>query len=273
VSSIYPHDMNSFIDTIDKAALEIEKLQKLFNKSLSKQIQAKDDREILKVVAITWFHTHRLVVISSLEESLIKHIDSNYQELLSSADKSPLRKKCFSIFKQVRADLYKLRNDNIATVAKPAIKTLDTIPNFAKVVADLDMQKILASRWDECIKCVEGDAPLAAAVMMGGLLETLLLNKINKLPTQAPVFTAKLAPRNSKTQQTLPLNEWTLRNYIEVAHELKWITQTEKDLGVVLRDYRNFIHPFKQKTYGVFLLQSDARILWELCKSISKQLI
>ncbi|MDI6803093.1 MAG: hypothetical protein QME58_04510, partial [Bacteroidota bacterium] len=157
-------------------------------------------------------------------------------------------------------------------VAKPATKTVDTIPNFAKVVADLDMQKILASRWDECIKCVEGNAPLAAVVMMGGLLETLLLNKINKLPTQAPVFTAKLAPRNPKGQ-TLPLNEWTLRNYIDVAHELKWITQTEKDLGVVLRDYRNFIHPYKQKTYGVFIQQSDARIIWELCKSISKQLI
>ena len=134
------------------------------------------------------------------------------------------------------------------------------------------MQKILASRWDECIRCVEGNAPLAAVVMMGGLLETLLLSKINKLTNPAPVFTAKFAPRNPKGQ-TLSLKEWALSNYIDVAHELKWITQTEKDLGVVLRDYRNFIHPFKQKTYGVFLQQSDARILWELCKSISKQLI
>lgn len=135
------------------------------------------------------------------------------------------------------------------------------------------MQKILASRWDECIKCVEGDAPLAAVVMMGGLLETLLLSKVNKLSNQAPVFTAKAAPKNPKTNQTLPLNEWTLRHYIDVGHELKWITQTGKDLGVVLRDYRNFIHPHKQKTYGVFLTQSDARLLWEVCKSIAKQLI
>lgn len=264
--------MSSFIDTIDKAALEIEKLHKLFKKSSSKQIQTKDDREILKVVAMTWFHTHRNVVIASLDESLLRHIDSNYQELLIGADKSPLRQKCFSIFKQVRADLLKLRNENITTLSKPVVKTVDTVPSFASVVADPDMQKILASRWDECIKCVEHDAPLAAVVMMGGLLETLLLSKINRLPKPTPVYTAKLAPKNPQGQ-TLPFKDWGLRNYIEVAHELKWITQTEKDLGSVLMDYRNYIHPFKQKAYGVFLQQSDARILWELCKSISKQLI
>ncbi len=134
------------------------------------------------------------------------------------------------------------------------------------------MRKILASRWNECIICVENNAPLAAIVMMGGLLETLLLSKINSLASPTPVYIAKLAPKNPQGK-TLPLKEWGLRNYIEVGHELKWITQTEKDLGAVLMDYRNYIHPFKQKTYNVFLQPSDARILWELCKSISKQLL
>lgn len=264
--------MNAFIDTIDKATLEIEKLQKLFKKSSSRQISSKDEKDILKAVAITWFHTHRIILIASVTENLVKHIDNSYQDILSSADKSPLRQKCFSLFKQVRTDLHKLRNENITSIVAPVAKTVDTVPNFSKLVADVEMQKILASRWDECIKCVEHNAPLAAVVMMGGLLETLLLSKINSLSSPAPVYTAKLAPKNPKGQ-TLALKEWGLRNYIDVAHELKWITQTEKDLGAVLMDYRNYIHPFKQKAYGVFLLPSDARILWELCKSISKQLI
>jgi hypothetical protein len=262
--------MNAFVDTIGKATVEIEKLQKLFKKSSTRQVQSKDDKDILKAVALTWFHTHRLVVIKFLDENLITNIDLSYKEILSIADKAPLRQKCQSLFKQVRSDLNELRNDNISSVVTPPLQTADTIPNFSNAVADTEMQNILASRWDECNKCVASNAPLAAVVMMGGLLETLLLSKINKNPT--PAYTAKLAPKNH-AGQTLPLKEWGLKNFIEVAHELQWITQTEKDLGGILMDYRNYIHPFKQKTYGVFLQPSDAKMLWELCKSISRQLI
>lgn len=265
--------MNAFIDTIDKATSELDKLQKLVSKSDSNQIRTKDEKEILKAVSLTWFHSHRPIIAGIFQETLIIHIDKNYQELLTIADKAPLRSKCILLLKQLKSDLRKIRNENITTISKPASKTIDNVPSFANVVADQEMQGILVSRWEECIKCVEGNAPLAAIVMMGGLLETLLLSKVNRLTNQAAVFTAKFAPKNPKTGQTLPLSEWTLRHYIDVAHELKWITQTEKDLGIVLRDYRNFIHPFKQKTYSVILTQNDARILWELCKSISKQLI
>ncbi len=265
--------MNAFIDTIDKTTSELAKLQNLIKKNDSKQVQTKDEREILKAVSLTWFNTHRPIINSFFQDSLIAHIDKKYQDVLSYADKSSLRTKCIDTLKQLKADLQKLRNENITMVSKPVQKTVDAIPSFSNVVADKEMQDILSSRWDECIKCVEGNAPLAAIVMMGGLLETLLLAKVNRMTNQAPVFTAKLPPKNPKTGQTLPLSDWTLRHYIDVAHELKWITQTEKDLGIVLRDYRNFIHPFKQKTYSVTLKQSDARILWELCKSISQQLI
>ncbi len=265
--------MNEFVETIDKAVLEIDKLQKLFKKSKSKQVQTKDEREILKAVSLTWFHRHRIAILKYVQEVQISHIDSEYQEQLSIADKSPARQKCATLFKQIKSNLLALRNENITTVVSSSVVGVDdTIPNFSNVVPDADMQKILSSRWDECNKCVNGNAPLAAVVMMGGLLETLLLSKINGLPNMSIVFTATLAPKNHQGQ-TLPLKEWGLRNYIDVAHELKWITQTEKDLGAVLMDYRNYIHPFKQKVYGVFLQPSDARILWELCKSISKQLL
>jgi hypothetical protein len=264
--------MNTFIDTIQKSSLEIEKLQKLFKKSTSRQVKSRDEKDILKAVAITWFETHRPIIISSINENSINHIDGSFRELLSSADKSPSRQKCILLFKQIRSELVELRTENIVSVAAHVRKTIDTLPNFSTLVADPDMQKILAARWDECIKCVEHQAPLAGVVMIGGLLETLLLSKINSLPNHAPVYTAKFAPKNPQGK-TLPLKEWTLKNYIEVGHELRWITQTARDLGAVIMDYRNYIHPFKQKTYNVFLHPTDASILWELCKSISKQLL
>jgi hypothetical protein len=120
--------------------------------------------------------------------------------------------------------------------------------------------------------CVNSGAPLAATVMMGGILEGLLLAKINQLPNQAPVFTATAAPRD-KAGKTLPLKDWTLKNYIEVAHELKWITTTAKDIGEVMRDYRNYIHPQKELSHGITLLEGDAQMLWGIAKGVIRQIL
>jgi hypothetical protein len=76
------------------------------------------------------------------------------------------------------------------------------------------MQGILSKRWQECVICVKAGAPLAATVMMGGILEGLLLAKINQLADKSPVFTAIAAPKDKKIGKTLPLKEWGLKNFI-----------------------------------------------------------
>lgn len=109
--------------------------------------------------------------------------------------------------------------------------------------------------------------------MMGGLVEGLLLAKVNSQPTLANVFTAKAAPKDRKTGNPLPLSEWTLKHYIDVAHELRWISQSARDVSVVLRDYRNYIHPQKELSHGVALSEGDAALLWEVSKSIARQVL
>jgi hypothetical protein len=69
--------------------------------------------------------------------------------------------------------------------------------------------------------------------------------RINGLTDQSSVFKAKCAPKD-KGGAVLKLREWTLSNYIDVAHELGWISDTYKDVGAILRDYRNYIHPYKE---------------------------
>lgn len=134
------------------------------------------------------------------------------------------------------------------------------------------MQMILTKRWHECSVCVKSGAPLAATVMMGGLLEGLLLAKINQHPNKTSVFSAAATPMD-KAGKALQLKEWTLKNYIDVAHELGWITKTTKDIGEVVRDYRNFIHPQKELSHGIIIETGDAQMLWEVAKSITLQLL
>src|SRR5262249_792817 len=148
----------------------------------------------------------------------------------------------------------------------------ESAPDFSPLVSDQKMQTILKRRWEECVACLNSGAPLSATVMMGGLVEGLLLARINTEPNKAAIFTAKAAPRDP-AGKTLLLKEWMLKSFLDVAHELGWISNSAKDVGSVLREYRNFIHPQKEFTHGVNLEANDARMFWDVCKNISREVI
>jgi len=78
---------------------------------------------------------------------------------------------------------------------------------------------------------------------------------------------------DKKTQKPLQLGEWTLRPYLDVGAELGWITRPAKDVGAVLRDYRNYVHPEKERVHGITLNTHDAAMFWELTKSLCHQLV
>ncbi|HTW65849.1 MAG TPA: hypothetical protein VME17_14585 [Bryobacteraceae bacterium] len=156
--------------------------------------------------------------------------------------------------------------------ARP-VATPDTPPLFTTISADPELQQLLTNRWKECVGCVEHDLALAAIVMMGGLLEGLFLVRIEGLADKAPVFQANAAPRDKTTGQTLGLKDWVLSNYIDVAHELAWISETYRDVGEILRDYRNYIHPHKEHRHKKRLSPADSRMLWEISKHVARELV
>jgi len=135
------------------------------------------------------------------------------------------------------------------------------------------MQDILARRWVECAKCLAADAYLAATVMMGGMLEALFVARANRLVDKSPLFKSKSTPIDPKTKKPLDLRQWTLAPYIDVAHEVGWITKSAKDVAVVLRDYRNYVHPEKERSHGIVLVSEDAQMFWELTKTFARQLL
>jgi hypothetical protein len=192
-----------------------------------------------------------------------------YRKVMEASHKNAARSGYVHIFKDIHDSLVNLRSANVLKLA--ASTTADTPPDFSKLISNAAMQAILEKRWAECVTCISG-APLAATVMIGGLLEGLLLARVNRENNKKPIFTAAAAPKD-RQNQPLGLKEWTLQDYIGVAHELGWITVAAKDVGVVLRDYRNYIHPQKELSHGVSLTTQDAVILWENGKLILRQLL
>ena len=86
--------------------------------------------------------------------------------------------------------------------------------------------------------CISAGANLAATVMMGGLLESLLLARINIESNKTKIYTAKSTPKDNKSGRPLPLSDWKLVAMVGVTHDVGWITKSAKDVGNVLRDFR-----------------------------------
>ena len=257
--------------SIDEAITQIETLIKVIKKSKSIQISNADERSIIKATAMSWFQNVRPKL--NITEIQLLEIDNSYKILLEASDKNVRRSKCLSEIKNLRAKIIKLRSDNILTITIHNATNTDKPPDFSVLIKDGRMKDILTRRWDECLKCIEVNAPLSSLVMMGGMLEAILLAKINSNNDKSKIFKARTAPIDKKTSKVYLLQEWTLRNYIDVAHELNWISQSTKDVGEVLRDYRNYIHPYKEYSHGIIINKSDSELFWQITKSIINQLL
>jgi hypothetical protein len=255
---------------LDDAIKRCDVLRKLLQKKTTKQVWAEDERSTIKSTSLAWFNNQSPKIAPQLAPGTLDAATRIYDGILKASDKAGGRAQYQKNLKRLRVELLDIRSKQM--LAAPGSST-DVAPNFAKLIPDPQMQDILIRRWGECVTCLHAPAPMAATVMMGGLLEGLLLARINKETNQQPIFTAKAAPKDKKTNNPLPLKDWTLKNFIDVAHELTWISQSAKDVGVVLRDYRNFIHPQKELSHGITLQSDDALLLWDVAKSISKQLL
>jgi hypothetical protein len=266
--------MNEIDEAVYAAIREAQLLRERTRKKHTTQVQG-SERDIVRATSLAWFNNHRKQMLAVFSASELAELDGLYQQVMEASHRAVLRSKYISMLKQIGDALVRLRSENLIKLSAaptPTPSTTDTPPDFSTLITDVQMQEILKRRWLECTACIAANAPLAATVMMGGLLEGLLLARINREANKASVFTAAAAPKD-KQSKTLPLKEWTLQHYIDVAHELGWISATAKDIGVVLRDYRNYIHPHKELTHGISLSKNDSTLLWEISKSITRQVL
>ncbi len=115
--------------------------------------------------------------------------------------------------------------------------------SFANELIDPSLQSVLKARYIEAKQCIE-HSPLATIMLCGSLLEGLLLGIAQKHPTE--FNKSSIAPKNKDKGKVKPFNEWTLAQFIDVAHELGYIRLDVKNFNQELRNFRNYIHPYQQ---------------------------
>ena len=258
-------------EALNSAIEEITRANGVMGRQKSQQVKSQEEKNYLKSVVYSWKRTYSPIVTTRISESDLLEVESQYTLILEATSKNAARSTYFTALKKVKEVLIRLRSNIF--VSQSSIQTLDVAPDFTPLVADQAMKDILVGRWEECRKCLNADANLAATVMMGGLLEALFVARANKMADKGPLFRVKSTPRDPKTKKPMALKEWTLSPYIDVGYELGWIRKPGRDVATILRDYRNYIHPEKERSHGISLKKEDSIMFWEITKSLVRQLL
>ena len=228
-----------------------------------------------KALAVLWYHDQHNPEVSMKAGALAKILDDhragtpNSTKLAEQISATRLANESAKGF-SLKPGSRKIIHDWIPQTSMEQ-QVSDTPPSFAALVSDMRMRQINERRWKECVICLENGAPLAAVVMMGGLLESLFVSKQKEFSDKRALIAASRAPEHKG--QKLPLQKWTLNDYIEVGNELGWIGDAAKRVGTVLRDYRNIIHPEVEHAQKATIELPDARLMWSVTKSLILELL
>ena len=260
-------------ETIDAAIQQATAARTRVSKVKARQVRGVDEMAPLKATAQTWFHTHKPMVSSSAPMVDLTAVDECFTIVLNATERSATKSTYLDALKDAKTALIAVRTAAInAPFAAPVVNTDDFAPDFSPLAGNPLMRDILTRRWNECAKCVNANAHLAAIVMMGGLLEALFVARANQMPDKTPLISAVNAPKD-KAGKIINYQEWMLDSYIKVGFELQWITESAKDLSDNLKEYRNFVHPAKELRYGVILGFNDSTIFWQVTKALTRQLL
>jgi len=262
--------MPTAYEAIDAAINEAAAARRRVAKIKSNQVRGIDEIASLKATAQTWFHTHRPIITAETPDADLSAVDSCFATVLDATTKHAAKTTYSDALQEAKNALIVARS---VALVSPVANSDDLVPDFSPLVGNPEMRDILSRRWAECAKCVKADAHLAAIVMMGGLLEALFVARANKMPDKTPLTSATNAPRDKNTGRTTNYQEWMLDSYIKVGFELKWITESAKDVADKLKEYRNFVHPAKELRYGVTLGLNDSSMFWQVTKALARQLL
>lgn len=158
----------------------------------------------------------------------------------------------------------KVKPKNVDATAEDFLRhDIDEIP-ISRLNIESAIAAILEQRRTEVDLCLTARVPLSAIIMCGSILEGLLLGLAQK-----NMVAFNLAPSSPRHPDgtVKKLNDWTLAQFIDVAHSLGYLGLDVKKFGHVLRDFRNYIHPYAQLSQSFNPDMNTAKISWQVLKA------
>jgi hypothetical protein len=140
--------------------------------------------------------------------------------------------------------------------------------NFEVNLDKLDLESALKSVIDQRIKeimqCFEAGASLSVILLCGSTLEGLLLNVASKKPA---IFNKANGSPKRLDGTVKMFSEWSLKDFVDVAYDCRFIKKDTKDFSHSLRNFRNHIHPHQQMVDAFSPDKHTAGIAWQVLKA------
>lgn len=112
-------------------------------------------------------------------------------------------------------------------------------------ISDEELKKELILDYKEVLTCMKRKAPKGAVVIAGGIVEAILKNRALHLTQDDKQKVEEKYLELTKSQKAI--EKMDLYYLIKTLESLKFITSPQASRSDVLRDYRNLIHPFKNR--------------------------
>lgn len=127
----------------------------------------------------------------------------------------------------------------------------------------------LQSRVDEAQACPRDRVSLGTIILLGSTLEGLLLAVALQHPK---AFMSSSAAPNDRSGTTKQVHEWSFSELINVARQLDLLDVDVGKFSHVLRDFRNYVHPYEQMSQGFMPDQHTVDICWQVFRAAYSQL-
>ena len=166
-----------------------------------------------------------------------------------------------------RAVVGRLSGETVGTVFTDKEEFLNEefeIPNIGKLPGNFAVSEVIQDRLGEAQVCLTAGAHLSVIFQCGSVLEGVLLGAAQQDPKR---FNQSRKSPKGKDGKVKLFHEWTLRELIDVAHDIRLIKSDVREFSHALRDFRNYIHPYQQLASGFRPDEHTAKICLQVLKA------
>ena len=136
-------------------------------------------------------------------------------------------------------------------------------------IQDEGLKKILYRDLQECAIAVIAGQDKLAIIMCGSIMEALLMQKIR----EHNIVKYNISSiSKSKHATSYPVVDMGLNELLFVADQEKILDKNSYHLGHYIRDYRNIVHPAKEKRMSEEVNHENALTMWAVLKRLLNEL-
>jgi len=181
-----------------------------------------------------------------------------------------LRDNDIITFKKLEKVIVNTEKSNTSEIKEDEFLKQAFVADIDSLGLDAYIIEIIKIRLKEVENCVNSEAPLASILLIGSILEGILLGAALMHPQK--YNQSQSAPKEKESDRIKRFPEWSLSNLIDVSFDIGMLKQDVKKFSHVVRDFRNYIHPYEQMSSRFIPDKHTALICLQVLKAAISQI-